>query len=173
MERVVESGLEVEVPIGLQVAITRPVKNSTRSPSHPRSFGSQYSGPVSFGGCLLNQSLRPLSTLEIATESGLEVEAPTGLQVAPQPDENKYYIGDGGSDSPPFVPPDQSNQSQAKSSGRSRAVWILAVLVVVCLALAVGGGLGVGLHKSNLSRSPQLCYSFLFPHFQVLTSFSI
>lgn len=160
MERVVESGLEVEVPTGLQVATTRPVKNSTRSRSHPRSFGSQYSGPQPFGGCLLNQSLRPLSTLERATESGLEVEAPTGLQVAPQPDENKYYMGDGGSDNPPFVPPDQSTQSQAKSPGRCRAVWILAVVVVVCLALAVGGGLGVGLHKSSLSRSPQLSLFF-------------
>ena len=104
-------------------------------------------------------------------ESELEVEAPTGLQVAPQPDENKYYIGGGRSDNPLFVPTDQSNHSQAKSAGR--AIWILAVIVVVSLALAVGGGLGVGLHESSLSRSPQLSlFVFLSSAFSITYFFS-
>ena len=89
-------------------------------------------------------------------ESDLEVEAPTGLHVAAQPDEHKYYVGGGRSDNPLFIPPDHSNHSQPKSPGRSRAVWISAVIIVVCQALAVGGGLGGGLQKSSSSRSPQL-----------------
>ena len=79
-----------------------------------------------------------------------------GLQVAPQPDENKYYMGGGGSDHPLFIPPDQSNRSQAKSLGRIRAIWVLAVITALGLAVAVGAGPGVGLHKSTISRSPHL-----------------
>ena len=48
METVAESGLEVEVPIGLQAATTRPAKNSAGRVSHLRSFSSQYSGPLPF-----------------------------------------------------------------------------------------------------------------------------
>ena len=92
--------------------------------------------------------------MERTTESELEVEAPTGLQVAPQPDENKYYIGGGGSDHALFDLPDQSDRSQVKRPGQSRATWSLIVITVTCLALALGGGLGGGLHKSSSSRSP-------------------
>ena len=90
--------------------------------------------------------------MERGTDSQLEVEVSTGLQVAPQPDGGKYYMGGGGYDHPPFVPPDQPNQSQAKGPRRFRAVWVLAVIAAVCM----GVGLGVGLHKSNISRSSPL-----------------
>ncbi|KAF6218106.1 hypothetical protein HO133_006064 [Letharia lupina] len=51
--------------------------------------------------------------MDKVTETGLEVELPTGVQITPQPDENKYYMRGGESDHPGFVQSDQSNQSHA------------------------------------------------------------
>ena len=157
MGTAVEPGLEVQVSTGLQVATTRPVTNSARLVSHPCPLYSQYSGllPACFS-IPSNQSPRPFQPRERATESDLEVEAPTGLQVAPQLDENKYYIGGGGPDHPLFVPPNQSFRSQAKSPSRIRANWVLSVIIALGLAVAVGVGLGIGLHKSTTSRSPHI-----------------
>lgn len=111
-------------------------------------------------GFQLSQSLRPFSSIERAPESQLEVQAPVDLQVASQPDDNKYYVGSEGPDHPTFLPPDQSdrfNQPQgAKKLGRLKVFWVVTIITVICLALAVGGGLGAGLHKSNSSRSPHL-----------------
>lgn len=87
-------------------------------------------------------------------ESGLELKPLTGLEVGPQPND-KYCIGVGGSNHPVPNQPDQSDQSHAKSGGRSRAVWMLAVILVIFLAIASGVGLGEALkfkHRSNSSR---------------------
>ena len=110
-------------------------------------------------GFRLNQSLRSFPTIERAPESQLEVQASADLQVAPQPDGNKYYIESEGSDNPTFLPLDQFdrfNQPQAKKRSRLKVFWLLTTITMICLALAVGAGLGAGLHKSKSSRSPHL-----------------
>ena len=104
---------------------------------------------------------------------------PADLQVAAQPDINKYYVGSGGSGHPTFLPTDQSdrfNQPQgAKKLGRLKVSWALTIITVICLALAVGGGLGAGLHKSNSSRLPHvlLLVPLFSPFFTYLLLFSI
>lgn len=93
--------------------------------------------------------------MDRAPESGLEVKPSTSPEVAPQPDENKYYVGGG---VPSHAISDQlnlPNQRQAKSQGQLRAFWILAVVAVVCLAVGLGAGIGAGLaaqRKSSFSR---------------------
>ena len=102
---------------------------------------------------------------------------PTDLQVAAQPDTNKYYIGSGGSGHPTSLPLDQSgrfNQPQeVKKLGRLKVIWVLTIITVICLALAVGGELIAGLHKSNSPRSPHvlLLVPLFFPFVHLLTSF--
>lgn len=91
--------------------------------------------------------------------SGLEIKPSTFPEVAPQYDENKYYMGGGPPNDSVFDQPNQSDQSyqpQAKSQGRSRAYWVLGIIAVLCLAVAIGAGLGAGLaaqHKSTSSSS--------------------
>lgn len=104
---------------------------------------------------------------------------PADLQVAAQPDTNKYYVGSGGSDHPTFLPLAQSdrfNQSQeAKKLGHLKVFWVLTIITVLCLALAVGGGLRAGLQKSNSSRSPYvlLLVPLLFPLSSLTYFFSL
>lgn len=97
--------------------------------------------------------------MDRTVESGLEVKPSTSPEVAPQPDENMYYMGGGAPNDTVFDQPNQSDQSyqpQAKSQGRSRAIWVLGITAVLCLAVAIGAGLGAGLaaqHKSTSSSS--------------------
>ena len=121
-----------------------------------------------------------MPTTERKHESGLEVQLPTNPEVAAQPYESKYYIGDGVSNHLLFDSPAQPNQaghhnmgdrgsyhtilnqanqsgrqSQTMILGRSKAFWMLAVIVLVCLIVALGAGLGTGLaaqHKPSPSR---------------------
>lgn len=90
-----------------------------------------------------------------AAGSEIEMNVAPGLEVAPQPDKNMYYLKGGESDHPVLFQPDHSTQSSTKSQGRPRAIWILAGLAVLLLAVALGAGLGVGLanqHRSTSSR---------------------
>ena len=106
-----------------------------------------------------------MRTTEREQDSGLEVQVPTNPEVAAQPYESKYPIGDGGSDhnmgdrrsnSSTFYQANQSgHQSQIVILGRSRAFWMLGVITVVCLIVALGAGLGAGLapqHKPSSAR---------------------
>lgn len=100
---------------------------------------------------------RTLPETERQAESGLEIKLSTSPEVAAQPSENKYYIGDGGShysdgngpvqsNHPDIGETDQSGQSsQAKSRGRARTIGGLAVLAMAFLTVALGAGVGVGL----------------------------
>lgn len=94
--------------------------------------------------------------MNVAAYSGIELQPPTSLEVAYQPDEFKYYVGGrGGSTDLVFDQPDQSDRSRTKRQHWPRVVWVLAFIAVVSLAVAIGAGLGAGLaaqHKSSLSR---------------------
>lgn len=86
--------------------------------------------------------------------AGLEVKPSTGLEYVP-PGSHKYYAAAPNSNHPSFLLQDQSNQFEAKSKSRRKAVWSLAVIAVVCLAVALGAGLGAGLatqHKPSASE---------------------
>ena len=121
-----------------------------------------------------------MPTTKREQESGLEVQLPTNPEVAAQPYESKYYIGDGGSNHLLFDSPTQPNQAghhimedegsnhailnqanqsghqfQTMTPGRSRAVWILAVVTVVGLIVALGAGLGAGLAAQHKTSSPR------------------
>ena len=58
-----------------------------------------------------------MPTTERGQESGLEVQLPTNPEVAAQPYESKYYIGDGGSNHPLFDSPAQPNQAVQHNMG--------------------------------------------------------
>ena len=97
-------------------------------------------------------------------EPGLEVRIPTNPEVAAQPYEDKYGVGDRGSnnpvlDQPSHAVPDRSHQSpnqlHAKIQNRPKVILVLVVIVVSCLIAAVGAGLGAGLaaqRKSSPAR---------------------
>lgn len=91
--------------------------------------------------------------MDRAAGSEKELNVASGLQVAPQPDENMYYLKGGISDHHVHFRPDQSTQSLTKSRGRPRAIWLLAGLAVLMLAAALGAGLGVGLANQHRSTS--------------------
>ena len=121
-----------------------------------------------------------MQTVERRHESGLEVQLPTDPEVAAQPYQSKYYIGDGGSNhiqsdppahqnqayhhnmgdrgskQPIFNPGNQSGrQRQTRILSRSSAVWMLAVVTAVCLIVAMGAGLGKGLSAQHRPSSPR------------------
>ena len=91
---------------------------------------------------------------------GLEIAPSTSPQVAPQPDENKYYIGPeiwthpdsdqmGHSD---FDRPNQSkNQSRVKSQSHAKVIVVLIAVLLLAVALAVG--LGVGLSAQHKQKT--------------------
>ena len=94
--------------------------------------------------------------------TGLEIAPSTSPQVAPQPDENMYYIGSeswnrldsdqlGHSD---FDRPNQSkNQSQVKSQSHIKVILVLIVALLLAVALAVGLGVGLSAqHKQTSSK---------------------
>lgn len=84
---------------------------------------------------------------------GLEVQPSTCPQVAPQPDENMYYIGGGAlKDSVLDQRLDQASQSQVGSLDRFKPFWTLGGISVICLAVALGIGLGAGVTARYKSR---------------------
>lgn len=90
--------------------------------------------------------------MDRAAPAGLEVKPSMGPEVIPPPDSYKYYAEAPDADHRSFPPQDQSNQFEAKSKSRHKALWALVVLAVVCLAVALGAGLGAGLaaqHKPS------------------------
>lgn len=97
--------------------------------------------------------------MDRVAESGLEMKPSMMPEVAPQPDENMYYMGGGAPNDTVIDPQYQSNQSykpQVKSQGWSRVIWVLGITAILCLAVAVGVGVRAGLaaqHKSNSSSS--------------------
>ena len=82
---------------------------------------------------------------------GLEIVPSTSPQVAPQPDENKYYVESERWNHPDL---DQSNhQFQVKRKGLVKAIGALVMIVVLLLAAVLGVGLGVGLSAQHKQRS--------------------
>lgn len=97
-----------------------------------------------------------------SVEPGLEVEPSSCPQIAPQPDENRYYAGSGGwtpaifdqSIHPALDQPKQSNdQSQTNKQGLVKVVWI--AIAILCLAVALGVGVGLGLSAQHKRSSPR------------------
>ena len=91
---------------------------------------------------------------------GLEIAPSTSPQVAPQPDENKYYIGPEiwnrtDSDQLGRSDLDQPSQSKNQSQGKSQShVKVIVVLIVAfSLAVALAVGLGVGLSAQHKQKS--------------------
>ena len=88
-------------------------------------------------------------------QSGLEVASHKGLQVAPQPDEAKYFLG---SSQPNEVAPNEIASGEPDKSTITvsrvqwnKALWALAVIGIVCLAAALGAGLGVDRANKHVS----------------------
>ena len=84
--------------------------------------------------------------------NGLEVSPSTGLEVAPQPDGNMYYIGGGVSNDTVLDHLDRSRLSQARRMAKFVPIRILAGIAVICFAVALGTGIGAGV-ASRSSRS--------------------
>ena len=124
-------------------------------PPNRRNVYTPSSSSTSLGTCLYYIFRLIFSTMDRASESGLEIEIATGPEIAIQPYPGKYNTISGSASQPYSSHTDTSVQPLRKSQSRFKNGWILAIIGFICLAVAIGAGLGTGLaaqHKSSPSK---------------------
>lgn len=83
--------------------------------------------------------------MENTSHYGLEVQSHEGPEILPQPDANKYFIGQEELKDHTIGQRDRPSPSFSRHHVPKKALWAFAVISVMCLAIGLGAGLGVGL----------------------------
>ena len=86
-------------------------------------------------------------------QHGLEVNSCADLEIAPQPDPNKYYIGIKKPKDDAIGQRHQPSHSDTESHRPRKVFWTLAMMAVICLAIGSGTGLGLGLANQHKSKA--------------------